>query len=218
MKIENEVFKRDYGCDLISDKAYNIIIGATLLWGFVINMILVAFVDTSTLQSVNPILFLAAYFAICLLGVHLVNSSDDPVISFIGYNLIVIPFGLLLNIFIARYNPDVVFMAIFVTGTVTLIMMFLSSLFPQIFSKLGGVLFVSLIAVIVVEIGLSLFGMHPGIIDWIVALIFCGYIGYDWQRANRISKTVDNAIDSATAIYMDIINLFIRVLSILGRK
>ncbi|MBT7579493.1 MAG: hypothetical protein HN633_12065, partial [Candidatus Marinimicrobia bacterium] len=48
--------------------------------------------------------------------------------------------------------------------------------------------------------------------------IFCGYIGYDWGRANQIPKTLDNAVDSAAALYMDIINLFLRVLRILGRR
>ena len=37
-----------------------------------------------------------------------------------------------------------------------------------------------------------------------MALIFSGYIGYDWARANAILKTLDNAIDSAAALYLDI--------------
>ena len=32
------------------------------------------------------------------------------------------------------------------------------------------------------------------------------------------SQDADNAIDSAAALYMDIINLFLRILRILGRK
>jgi FtsH-binding integral membrane protein len=51
-----------------------------------------------------------------------------------------------------------------------------------------------------------------------VVAIFCGYIGVDWSRANSIPKTLDNAIDSAAALYMDIINLFVRILSIMGRS
>ena len=65
---------------------------------------------------------------------------------------------------------------------------------------------------------LFILGIHHGVIDWIVVLIFCGYVGVDWGRANQIPKTLDNAIDSAAALYMDIINLFLRILRILGRK
>ena len=62
------------------------------------------------------------------------------------------------------------------------------------------------------------FGFKAPIMDWIVIILFCGYVGFDWGRANMIPKTVDNAIDSSAALYMDIINIFIRVLSILGEK
>jgi len=73
--------------------------------------------------------------------------------------------------------------------------------------------------VIVVELMETFFlHIHHGIIDWIVVLIFCGYIGYDWGRANNIPRTVDNAVDSAAELYMDIINLFLRILRILGRR
>lgn len=65
---------------------------------------------------------------------------------------------------------------------------------------------------------LYVFHAQSGVTDWIVAAIFCGYVGYDWGRANNIPKTLDNAVDSAAALYMDIINLFLRILRILGRK
>ena len=51
-----------------------------------------------------------------------------------------------------------------------------------------------------------------------VAIIFCGYIGYDWGRANNIPKTYDNAVDCAAALYMDIIIFFLRILRIMGRN
>ena len=57
-----------------------------------------------------------------------------------------------------------------------------------------------------------------GATDWVVAAIFCGYIGYDWGRANAIPKTLDNAIDSAASLYIDIIILFMRILRIMARR
>ncbi len=44
------------------------------------------------------------------------------------------------------------------------------------------------------------------------------YIGYDIYRSQQYPKTLDNAVDSALDIYMDIANLFIRILSILGKR
>jgi len=62
------------------------------------------------------------------------------------------------------------------------------------------------------------FNFQHGIIDWIVVVIFCGCIGVNCGSANAIPKTVDNAIDSATALYMDIIILFLRILRIMGNR
>lgn len=218
MKFKNDVFERSFGADTISARLYNAIIGAVLLWGFAINAIIVSFVPTPAIMSMNPIIFLLLYFALCFGGIHIIHHNDSPIISFFGYNLIVVPFGFVLNLCISQYSSTVVIASICVTGCVTLIMMILSTLFPSVFKKLGAVLFIALLAVIIVEVALLFFGTHPGIIDWIVALIFCGFIGYDWARANEIPKTVDNAIDSASSIYVDIINLFVRILSIIGGR
>ncbi|MEO1973409.1 MAG: Bax inhibitor-1 family protein, partial [Pirellulaceae bacterium] len=109
--------------------------------------------------------------------------------------------------------------AIMVTGLVTLVMMVLGSLFPTFFEKIVGALTIALTAVIIVEmIAAFIFHVQYGIIDWIVIVIFCGYIGYDWGRANSIPKTLDNAVDSAASLYMDIINLFLRILRVMGRR
>jgi FtsH-binding integral membrane protein len=120
---------------------------------------------------------------------------------------------------VAQYKPELVLQAMQVTGIVTFTMMILGTIFPRFFQKIAGALAISLLIVIIVEaVQVYIFKMHSGIIDWIVVMIFCGYIGYDWSRANQIPKTVDNAIDSAAALYMDIINLFIRILRIMGRR
>ena len=116
-------------------------------------------------------------------------------------------------------DPKLVQEAIRVTALVTVGMMILGTLFPAFFRRISSALTVALLVVIVVElVEIFVFRARHGILDWIVVVIFCGYIGYDWGRANQIPKTLDNAIDSAAALYMDIINLFLRILRILGRK
>lgn len=52
----------------------------------------------------------------------------------------------------------------------------------------------------------------------LVVLIFCCYIGFDISLAKSRPKTLDNAVDSACGLYLDIINLFIRLLAIFGRN
>ena len=220
MDSENSVFDRRTTNDtLIGAGLYNLVIGLTLLWGFAVNYMMVSHIDPEAIASVNPWIFFIGYFASCFFGIYLFQSSSNPLVSFIGYNFVVVPFGLIINMVVSQYDPELVTEAIRITGLVTIAMMCLGTLFPAFFQKIAGVLTMALLLVIVVElIEIFIFNTHHGILDWIVVVIFCGYIGYDWGRANQIPKTVDNAIDSAAALYMDIINLFLRILRILGRK
>lgn len=218
--MEVKVFNRTETNDkIISGSIYNFVIGLTLIWGFAVNWLMVVNIPVESISSVNPIIFFIGYFASCFFGIYLFSKSDSPIVSFIGYNFVVVPFGLIINLVVSQYDPNIVVEAIRVTGMVTFVMMLLGSMYPAFFNKIAGGLTVALLCVIVVElIEIFIFNTHHGILDWIVAIIFCGYIGYDWARANAIPKTVDNAIDSAAALYMDIINLFLRILRILGRK
>jgi len=217
---ENDIYKREEAVgERITDRSYNLLIGLVLLWGFFVNFLMVKYISTEALLEMNYFIFILGYFASCFIGIALYTKSSNPMVSFIGYNFVVVPFGLILNLVISSYDPDIVLNAIMITAIVTLLMIVLGSLYPSFFQKISGALFIALLSVFVVElIMIFIFKVRLGIIDWIVAIIFCGYIGYDWGRANAMAKTVDNAIDGAAAIYMDIINLFIRILRILGRN
>lgn len=218
--MEDNVFERGFtGEPEISARLYNLAIGAVLCWGFWINWLMVSAIPVDVIASINPWVFFIGYFASCFIGIYLFRSSSNPLVSFIGYNFVVVPFGLIINMVVSQYDPALVLSAIQVTGLVTGVMMVLGSLFPNFFAKIAGALTIALLAVVVVELfQIFVLGIHQAWIDWAVAVIFCGYIGYDWGRANQIPKTLDNAVDSAAALYMDIINLFLRILRIMGRK
>lgn len=221
--METGVFQRrmseEQAAHLIEPIPYNLLIGLVLLWGFAVNWLMVRYIPTGLIQSIDFRIFLIGYFILCFGGVTLFKQSRSPWLSFLGYNMVVLPFGLVLNVFVSAYDPNLVLDALRVTALVTLTMMALGSAFPQFFERIIGALSLALLGVIIIElIEIFILGIHHDILDWIVVVIFCGYIGYDWGRANRIPKTVDNAVDSAAALYMDIINLFVRILRILGRR
>ena len=220
--MENTVFDRtedQTSGRRISRNVYNLVIGLVLCWGFLVNWFMVKTIPYESVAAIHPLVFLIGYLASCFFGIYLYTKSDVPLVSFIGYNFVVVPFGLIINLVVHHYDPALVIDAIRVTGLVTFVMMVLGSLFPRFFEKIVGALTIALIIVIIVElVEVFILGIHHGIIDWIVVIIFCGYIGYDWGRANRIPKTVDNAVDSAASLYIDIINLFLRILRIMGRR
>ena len=204
---------------IMSERNYNITIGMTLMWGFALNLLTVMTVPVDVIMAIPEWMLLVGYFICVIAGTMMFSSSDNPVVSFAGYNLVAIPIGIVLTPFILSFDPEIVQQALMVTTGFTGLMMALGTVYPKFFLSIGRTLMMSLISVIVIELMLAfVFGMSLAIMDWVVALIFCGYIGYDWARANQIPKTLDNAIDSAAALYLDIINLFIRILSILGRR
>lgn len=207
----------------ISTESYNMIIGGTLAYGFLINAIMVATCTDAIFNLFSePLMFYFLYFVMVLVGTLMVNGSNNPVVSFIGYNLIVVPLGMiltvLLNLYVAAGYTTIISTAFAITAIVTIGMMIISSIFPAFFMSIGKTLCLSLLLTIVVELIMFFLGASLAITDYIVVLIFCGYIGYDWARANACAKTVDNAIDSAADLYVDIINIFVRLLSILARS
>lgn len=207
---------RTHQGSFVSIQAYNLVIGGVTLYGLFMNVIMCyLFQDYFAKQNFWAILI--GYILSCLVGYFLVIKSNNPIVSFIGYNLIVLPVGVVVSIAVSGYSSTVVLKAFATTAAVTLLMIIFSTLFPSFFSGIGKGLFFSLLLSLIVETVMFFLGVDLGIIDWIVAVIFCGYIGFDWARANRKEKTLDNAVDSAAEIYLDIINVFLRLLSVMGR-
>ena len=212
----------DNGAKEYSRRAYNLIIGLMLVWGFLIDFIICGLFYNYVPNLVgNAPLALGICFGgliVMVVGIIINVKSDAPLISFIGYNLCVIPMGIILTVFIYRYEIGSVVLIYLVTLVVSAIMTVVASAFPSFFASLGKGLFIALVAVIVVELVLTfVIGQHLTIFDWIAAILFCGYIGFDWVRAQDRPPTLDNAIDSACALYIDIVNLFIRLLEIFGK-
>ena len=212
----------DTDAEILDDRTYNLALGGTVMYGLILNIVMCATLG-NRMAYVNPLMLLLGYVVCCIVGVLLSSKSDNPVISFIGYNLIVVPVGLVLSITISSYvragAGDIVFQAVVYTTVTTAVMIALSIMFPDFFARIGGLIFGALIGLVIAEL-LALF-FFPGAqngLAWAGAGIFSLYIGYDYYRAQQYPKTLDNAIDSAVDIYLDIINLFLRILRILGSK
>ncbi len=205
----------------ISERAFNLIIGAMLLWGFALNYVTVALFARQAMRLVygtNPLIFLVGYFALVLIGNTMVVRGG-AVMSFIGYTMIAAPIGIVVCLSVQGVPLNIVKSAVLTTAVVALSFMIAGTLFPGFFLRLGRVLFFSLLFMVVGSlISLLLFGRRTGMIyEWLGAGLFSLYIGYDWARANTCARTVDNAIDLSASLYLDIINLFLRILSIMSR-
>lgn len=208
--------------DSISARRFNVVMCAVLAWGFLVNAAMVYFFGESLAQVASKIswwVILLLFFVPTLAGVFIAARSTNPVVSFVGYNLVVLPIGLLLAMILPMFPVAVVIKAMTLTAIVTLTMLVLSVTAPQFFLGLGRTLLVALIVGLLAEVVATfLLGYRGMLFDWLFVIVFSGYIGYDVAKAQAFPKTLDNAVDSALDIYLDIINLFIRLLSILSKK
>ena len=212
---KSDVFDREKSAtDEISPALYNFIIGAVLIWGFFLTGVVQhQFADV---HFGWPLVI--GYFVSSFLGLML-SRSQNALISLLGYHFIVVPTGILLGPFVNALSPRVLQNTLFLTGGVTCGMMGAATVFPALFLKIGRALFFSLLALLVVSL-VQMFFFPRGytLVDYLAAGIFSLYIAYDYARAQSIPKTMDNAVDVCIALYLDIINLFIRLASILSRR
>ncbi len=206
--------------DNISERAYNGVLAGVILYGLLANFLICAF-GTEFALSINPIALIIGYIVLCFAGTMISAKSQNPIISFIGYNMVVLPIGLVVAVVVAAYggvSASIVREAVYYTFLIVAIMFLASMAYPDFFAKLGRVLFGCLIGIIVVEVILLILGVSQTITSIIAAAVFSFYIGFDFWRAQQYPKTLDNAVDCALDIYLDIINLFLRILRILSRS
>lgn len=88
------------------------------------------------------------------------------------------------------------------------------------FSYLGGFLWVGTIALILTGIGLMIWP-HANVSYWracIGALIFCGWILFDTSAVTRQYYRDNNVPGAILNLYVDILNLFLFILQILGGR
>lgn len=208
--------------DQISARRYNAVMLLTLLWGFLVNTVMVyyfAIPIMRLLSGVGPLWIFIGYFVLAIAGIAISARSTNPWISFLGYNLLVLPIGVLLCLILPGIPVAIVTKALLLTGIVTATMTLLGLVAPNIFLGMGRTLFIALIVGILAELVATFLFHYTGTaFDWIFVVLFSAYIGYDVAKSQIYPKTVDNAVDCALDIYLDIINIFIRLLALLSRK
>lgn len=203
---------------LLTESQYNIVIGLTLLWGILINVGMAVFLTPYIIQ-IDFRIILVLYLVLSFGCTFLVYRSSSPALSFLGFTGLAIGMGLLLTSYLTLFTEATIYSAFLATGIIVVSMMLISLFFPAFFLSLGRVLIFALLGSIAVELIGGLLLHYPMFwMNYVIVVIFAGYVGFDWAKAQVYPKTMDNAIDSAADIYIDIVNIFIRLLSIMGRK
>lgn len=210
----------------ISRRAYNALTFGMVTVSFIITWGMYTFVSGGGLANMfstaNPIIMLVVYIVGTIAGIALMGvgkSKQSVAISLVGYGIFTLTFGGTLALLLTQYSIGTISYAFAITACVSGIFLLLGVMFPAFFASIGRMLFGALIAVIVVEfVAVVFFHASQTIFDYIVIAIFCGFLGYDSYRMSIDQPTVPNAIWYASDIYIDIVNILIRVLDLLDNR
>ena len=161
------------------------------------------------------IIFIVEIFIAIFLSVRL--TKMNPMTAKILYFVYCFTTGLSLSLIFVVYKVSSIILVFAVTAVLFGIVTKLD------LSKISTILLIGLIALIVVTI-INLF-IGSETLDLVLCcigiVIFLGYIAYDIQKVKYLANLVpeDNlAIFTAFQLYLDFINLFYRLISLLGRS
>lgn len=220
--LSDSIWDRGRGYDELSERGYLSAIGLFTTYGLGLCAI-TAYITMGWQMSLVSVLLLG--LGLPIMGI-LIAQSDNWLVSFIGYTMVVLGLGAITGPTVAHYKIQVVMTALFATGGVSLAATVVGIMFPRLILSWGGYLFGALVALLFVrlaQLGLTAFGVPAsgGMWIWVEyfsAALFSLYIVFDWNRAAEMSHTMDNAVDCSLAIFLDIINLFMSLLRIFGES
>lgn len=213
--------KRDLNSNakILTNRTYNLLFGFVILYGLIVNYLLCTH-GLEFAMTIKPIILIGSYIFCAILGSALAILSQKATISFLGYNFLVIPAGLVLSLALQEYggiDSIIVKQSFLYTISITLVMITLGVIIPKVFEKMERILFVFSMGLFITYIIMIIFHIDNIIISWIASIIYSLYIGYDIYKSQKIKKTADNAVDSAINVYVDIIIVFLNILDILGK-
>ena len=136
---------------MMTRRQYNMTLCGTLLYGLLLNfLICTRFGDAAA--YVNPLVFFLGYFICALAGCMMSAWFHNPV---------VVPSGFIVSMAVQEYGglgSEVVTQAFLITLLVTAAMTLLAVASPEFCSRIGSVLFGTLIGLLIAEVILMLMG------------------------------------------------------------
>lgn len=165
-------------------------------------------------------------FVASMVGVFIAAGGKDSILmSLLGYGIMSGALGLLLGPVLALYTVASVIKIMGCTAALVIGLGAVGIIYPASLESWGsyliGALWLLLIGLIGVPIAIHFGAPIKGLLtwmDWIGLLIFGGLVIYDLNRAMRVERTHTNAVGCAVGIYLDFMNIFIRLLSLFGIK
>ena len=189
----------------------------TFIVGYIVstNLNLLSFL----FKGYNYIIILIAEIVICIFLTTRIHSMDEKLakILYIGYTALT---GLTFSSIFIAYKIESIIWIFLVTSLILIIFSYIGTKMNINLRKLGIYLIILLLGTILLSfINLFIMNQTLNIVTCIIALaIFVAYIAYDIRKLEYYEDTENMAIIGAFDLYLDFINIFIRLLELFGKN
>jgi FtsH-binding integral membrane protein len=202
--------------DDISTNVFNLVITFTVMFGLALYGVLADTFSTTKFGFWTSILILIGTFGGCFFA-----AMDFTPAKLVGLSLIAGGLGTLSGSFYHQFTKGSILNVIVMVAAITTILGAIGTLIPRSLANWGSTLLTLLTALIIGQLVCVLFlptyQAHT-FLDWCGVLLFSAYIVFDFNRAQYVEKTVDNAMDCGISIFLDIANLLIYLMELFGQK
>jgi FtsH-binding integral membrane protein len=212
------------GRNVISRHQFNLLFGGFVLFGCFI----CAIGGNSGMHFFHPIPtgaqlwipFLAA-IVVAFLGCFLVMLADSKAVKLLGFSMSAFALGFIMGPLLIAVTAGSIVKALMITVLLVVVMSFIGATIPDSLEHWEGYLFGGLCVLVAGQFALPLLGwLVPSLpvkgalnlLDWFALLLFSAYVLYDVNRAQHVPATPANAIECAFAVFLDGLNIFIRIL------
>jgi len=174
------------------------------------------------------LMIIAQLAVVLILSFRVMKMS--PVVSNIMFFTYAILTGVTLSFIFIGYEIGIIFQAFAVSALMFAAMAIYGTITRRDLTGIGSFLFMGLIGIIIASV-VNMFFWNDTvsvIITYIGVFIFIGLTAYDTQRIKRMLTEANEtnqedaiskiSVIGALILYLDFINLFLRILTILGRR
>lgn len=167
------------------------------------------------------VIFIAELITVVVLSARIMKmSKNGAIFGFLLYSFIT---GLTFSSIFVLFKMSSIMFVFLITAVLFLVFALIGYFTKTDLTKLGSILFMGLLGIILAPLLNLIFKSESFDLVLIILgiIIFIGYIAYDINKVKRLEGMVDEdklAIIGALDLYLDFLNLFIRLIQIFGKS
>ena len=167
------------------------------------------------------VIFIAELITVVVLSARIMKmSKNGAIFGFLLYSFIT---GLTFSSIFVLFKMSSIMFVFLITAVLFLVFALIGYFTKTDLTKLGSILFMGLLGIILTSLLNLIFKSESFDLVLIILgiIIFIGYIAYDINKVKRLEGMVDEdklAIIGALDLYLDFLNLFIRLIQIFGKS